>query len=73
MIVNNCHADVYKWIESMIKSSKSYEQTLVVDKIIDQFELTYKKKLPIHIVSDLSKILRKQMSTKWIEMGIVAN
>lgn len=71
MIVNNCHADVYKWIESMIKSCKSYDQTLVVDKVIDQFELIYKRKLPHYIVSDLVKILRKQISDKWTSMGLV--
>ncbi len=73
MISNNCHADVYKWIESMINSSKTYDQTLVVDKVIDQFETTYKRKLPHYIVSDLVKILRKQISNKWISMGIVVD
>lgn len=73
MITNNCYVDVYKWIESMINSSKTYDQTLVVDKIIDQFEFLYKRKLPHYIVSDLVRILRKQMTTKWIAMGIVVD
>lgn len=73
MIVNNCHADVYKWIESTIDSCTSYKQTLVADKLIDQFEIMYGNKLPIYIVNDLAKILRRKVADKWVSYGIVAN
>ena len=73
MIVNNCHADVYKWIESNINSCKNYQQTLAVDKLIDQFEIMYNGKLPAHVISDLARILRRQISDKWLSFGILSN